>query len=48
MYEEDSDSEPEVDESEHVPVKTEEEIENPKIEKKSNLLKKGKIIFLNT
>ena len=42
MYEEDSDSEPEVDESEHVPVETEEEIENPKIEKKATCSKKEK------
>ena len=34
VYEEESDSKPEVDESEYVPEETEEEIEKPKIEKK--------------
>ena len=47
MYKEESDSEPEVDKSEYVPGETEEEIEKLKIGKNS-LLKKEKIIFLNT
>ena len=34
VYEEESDSEPDVDESEYVPEETDEEIEKPKIEKK--------------
>ena len=47
MYEGESDSEPEVDESEYVPEETEEETEKPKTEK-NNLLKKETMIFLNT
>ena len=47
MYEEESDSKPEVDGSEYVPEETEEEIEKPKIGKKQPA-QKSKIIFSNT
>ena len=45
MYEEESHSEPEVDESEYVPDETEEEIEKPKIEKKQPAQKRKNNIF---
>ena len=45
MYEEDSDSEPEVDESEYMPEETEEEIEKPKIGKKQPAQKRKNNIF---
>ena len=47
VYEEESDSEPEVDESEYVPEEIEEDIGKLKTEKKNNLIKKEKIIFLS-
>ena len=45
MYEEESDSEPEVDESEYVPEETEEEIEKPKVGKKQPPSKRKNNIF---
>ena len=45
MYEEESDSEPEVDESEYVTEETEEEIEKPKIGKKQPAQKRKNNIF---
>ena len=45
MYEEESDSESEVDESEYVPEKTEEEIEKPKVGKKQPPPKRKNNIF---
>ena len=48
VYEEESDSEPEVDKSEYVPEETEEVIEKPKTGRKKKTLKEEKIIFLNT
>ena len=45
MYEEESDSEPEVDESEYVPGETEEEIQKPKVGKKQPPRKRKNNIF---
>ena len=45
VYEKESDSEPEVDESENVPEKTEKEIEKPKIGKKQPAQKSKNNIF---
>ena len=45
VYEEESDSEPEVDESEYVPEETEEEIEKPKVGKKQTPPKRKNNIF---
>ena len=45
MYKEESDSEPEVEESESVPGETKEEIEKPKIEKKNPAQRRKNNIF---
>ena len=45
VYEEESDSEPEVDESEYIPEETEEEIEKPKVGKKQTPPKRKNNIF---
>ena len=45
MYKEESDSEPEVDESEYVPEETEEETEKPKTEIKQPAQKRKNNIF---
>ena len=45
MYEEENDSEPEVDKSEYVPKETEEEIKKPKVGKKQTPPKRKNNIF---